>query len=79
IGNQVADITRTQGKIAEEKALKDPKAIQAAKDALAENGNLTPTNKQLVEQIRNTQRQPVTVPAAIYNGRSRPRQRSLRG
>ncbi len=54
IGNQVADITRTQGKIAEEKALKDPKAIQAAKDALAENGNLTPTNKQLVEQIRNT-------------------------
>ncbi|EOU3149302.1 VENN motif pre-toxin domain-containing protein [Yersinia enterocolitica] len=54
IGNQVADIARTQGKIAEEKALKDPKAIQAAKDALAENGNLTPTNKQLVEQIRNT-------------------------
>ncbi|EPZ8461119.1 VENN motif pre-toxin domain-containing protein, partial [Yersinia enterocolitica] len=43
-----------QGKIAEEKALKDPKAIQAAKEALAENGNLTPTNKQLVEQIRNT-------------------------
>ncbi|HHL2500679.1 TPA: VENN motif pre-toxin domain-containing protein [Yersinia enterocolitica] len=30
IGNQVADIARTQGKIAEEKALKDPKAIQAA-------------------------------------------------
>ncbi|EQB2070204.1 VENN motif pre-toxin domain-containing protein, partial [Yersinia enterocolitica] len=29
-------------------------AIQAAKDALAENGNLTPTDKQLVEQIRNT-------------------------
>ncbi|HEN3643113.1 TPA: VENN motif pre-toxin domain-containing protein [Yersinia enterocolitica] len=54
IGNQVADIARTQGKIAEEKALKDPQAIQAAKDALAENGNLTPTNKQLVEQIRNT-------------------------
>ncbi|EPZ3034276.1 VENN motif pre-toxin domain-containing protein, partial [Yersinia enterocolitica] len=54
IGNQVADIARTQGKIAEEKALKDPKAIQAAKEALAENGNLTPTNKQLVEQIRNT-------------------------
>ncbi|CNG45175.1 ribonuclease domain-containing protein [Yersinia frederiksenii] len=54
IGNQVADIARTQGKIAEEKALKDPKAIQAAKDALAEKGNLTPTNKQLVEQIRNT-------------------------
>ncbi|EMY0612519.1 VENN motif pre-toxin domain-containing protein [Yersinia enterocolitica] len=34
--------------------MKDPKAIQAAKEALAENGNLTPTNKQLVEQIRNT-------------------------
>ncbi|MGE4777525.1 hemagglutinin, partial [Yersinia enterocolitica] len=26
IGNQVADIARTQGKIAEEKALKDPQA-----------------------------------------------------
>ncbi|EPJ1404331.1 TPA: hemolysin, partial [Yersinia enterocolitica] len=35
IGNQVADIARTQDKIAEEKALKDPKAIQAAKEALA--------------------------------------------
>ncbi|AJJ61732.1 hemagglutinin repeat-containing protein [Yersinia aldovae] len=54
IGNQVADIARTQGKIAEEKALKDPKAIQAAKDALAQSGNLTPTEKQLTEQIRNT-------------------------
>ncbi|CNI34999.1 hemagglutinin-like secreted protein [Yersinia aldovae] len=54
IGNQVADIARTQGKIAEEKALKDPQAIQAAKDALAQSGNLTPTEKQLTEQIRNT-------------------------
>ncbi|WP_315850520.1 hemagglutinin repeat-containing protein [Yersinia aldovae] len=54
IGNQVADIARTQGKIAEEKALKDPQAIQAAKDALAQSGNLTPTKEQLTEQIRNT-------------------------
>ncbi|CNL81887.1 hypothetical protein [Yersinia aldovae] len=50
----MADIARTQGKIAEEKALKDPQAIQAAKDALAQSGNLTPTEKQLTEQIRNT-------------------------
>lgn len=54
IGNQVGDIARTQGKIAEEKALKDPQAIQAAKEALAAKGNLTPTEKQLTEQIRNT-------------------------
>ncbi|WP_231718397.1 hypothetical protein, partial [Yersinia rohdei] len=51
IGNQVADIARTQGKIAEEKALKDPKAIQAAKEALAEKGNQTPTQEQLTNQI----------------------------
>ncbi|MDN0117232.1 VENN motif pre-toxin domain-containing protein, partial [Yersinia intermedia] len=54
IGNQVGDIAHTQGKIAEEKALKDPQAIQAAKEALAAKGNLTPTEKQLTEQIRNT-------------------------
>ncbi|OWF75668.1 hypothetical protein B4900_20570, partial [Yersinia rohdei] len=54
IGNQVADIARTQGKIAEEKALKDPKAIQAAKEALAEKDNQTPTQEQLTNQIRNT-------------------------
>ncbi len=54
IGNQVGDIARTHGKIAEEKALKDPQAIQAAKEALAAKGNLTPTEKQLTEQIRNT-------------------------
>ncbi|OVZ84835.1 hypothetical protein CBW58_23355 [Yersinia frederiksenii] len=54
IGNQVGDIARAQGKIAEEKALKDPQAIQAAKEVLAENGNLTPTQEQLTNQIRNT-------------------------
>lgn len=44
IGNQVADITRTQGKIAEEKALKDPKAIQAAKEVLAEKAEAAAAN-----------------------------------
>ncbi len=48
IGNQVADIARTQGKIAEEKALKDPNAIQAAKEALAAKGNLTPAKPELL-------------------------------
>ncbi|WP_082168394.1 hypothetical protein [Yersinia aldovae] len=47
----MADIARTQGKIAEEKALKDPQAIQAAKDALAQSGNLTPTEKQLNNSV----------------------------
>ena len=54
IGAQVSDIARTQGKIAEEKALRDPKAIQAAKDALAKNGNLKPTDKQVTDQVRST-------------------------
>ncbi|NWA41857.1 hemagglutinin repeat-containing protein [Pseudomonas reactans] len=54
IGSQVSDIARTQGKIAEEKALKDPNAIQAAKEALAAKGNLTPTDKQVTDQVRNT-------------------------
>ena len=49
IGNQVADIARTQGKIAEEKALKDPNAIQAAKEALAAKGNLTPAKPYYCE------------------------------
>lgn len=44
----MADIARMQAKIAEEKALKDPNAIQAAKEALAAKGNLTPAKPELL-------------------------------
>ncbi len=54
IGSQVGDIARTQGEINAQKALKDPQAIQAAKDALAAKGITTPTDKELTDQIRNT-------------------------
>ncbi|HEN3653246.1 TPA: VENN motif pre-toxin domain-containing protein [Yersinia enterocolitica] len=68
IGAQVGDIARTQGKIAEEKALKDPKAIQAAKEVLAEKGNLTPTEEQLTNQIRNTAMAPYGTGSALQQG-----------
>ncbi|MGM7884549.1 VENN motif pre-toxin domain-containing protein, partial [Yersinia enterocolitica] len=68
IGAQVGDIARTQGKIAEEKALKDPKAIQAAKEALAAKGNLTPTEEQLTNQIRNTAMAPYGTGSALQQG-----------
>ncbi len=68
IGAQVSDIARTQGKIAEEKALKDPPAIQAAKEALAEKGNLTPTEEQLTNQIRNTAMAPYGTGSALQQG-----------
>ncbi|CNJ07590.1 putative adhesin/hemolysin precursor [Yersinia rohdei] len=68
IGGQVSDIVRTQGKIAEEKALKDPAAIQAAKEALAQKGILTPTEEQLTNQIRNTAMAPYGTGSALQQG-----------
>ncbi|CAO97002.1 Putative hemolysin [Erwinia tasmaniensis Et1/99] len=54
IGGQAMDIAATQGKINGEKAKKDPAALQAAKELLADNGNLNPTEKQIAEQAYNT-------------------------
>ncbi|CNJ09735.1 adhesin/hemagglutinin [Yersinia intermedia] len=68
IGGQVSDIVRTQGKIAEEKALKDPEAIQAAKETLAKKGILTPTEEQLTNQIRNTAMAPYGTGSALQQG-----------
>ncbi|AJI96438.1 hemagluttinin repeat family protein [Yersinia ruckeri] len=68
IGGQVSDIVRTQGKIAEEKALKDPEAIQAAKETLAKKGILTPTEEQLTNQIRNTAMAPYGTGSALQRG-----------
>ncbi|WP_281279610.1 hemagglutinin repeat-containing protein [Yersinia hibernica] len=68
IGGQVSDIVRTQGRIAEEKALKDPEAIQAAKEALAQKGILTPTEEQLTNQIRNTAMAPYGTGSALQQG-----------
>ncbi|WP_145546457.1 hemagglutinin repeat-containing protein [Yersinia intermedia] len=68
IGGQVSDIVRTQGKIAEEKALKDPEAIQAAKETLAKKGILTPTEEQLTNQIRSTAMAPYGTGSALQQG-----------
>uniref|UniRef100_UPI001643D056 VENN motif pre-toxin domain-containing protein n=1 Tax=Yersinia aleksiciae TaxID=263819 RepID=UPI001643D056 len=68
IGGQAMDIARTQGKIAEEKALKDPASIQAAKEVLAQKGILTPTEEQLTNQIRNTAMAPYGTGSALQQG-----------
>lgn len=54
IGAQVMDIARTQGKIAEANAVKDPDAIQAAKEVLAGKGNKNPTQEQINSQVSAT-------------------------
>ncbi|UNK63019.1 hemagglutinin repeat-containing protein [Buttiauxella ferragutiae] len=54
IGNQVMDIAKTQGDIADAKAQKDPKAREDAKKALARQGVRHPTDKQISEQVSAT-------------------------
>ena len=54
IGSQVMDIARTQGEIAKANALKDPNAIQAAKEVLAGKGILNPTQEQINNQVGTT-------------------------
>ena len=68
IGNQAADIARTQGEINVQKALKDSQAIQAAKDALAAKGITAPTDKELTDQIRNTAMAPYGTGSALQQG-----------
>jgi filamentous hemagglutinin len=68
IGSQVSDIARTQGEINAQKALNDPQAIQAAKDALAAKGITTPTDKELADRIRNTAMAPYGTGSALQQG-----------
>ncbi len=68
IGNQAADIARTQGQIAGEKAKKDPAALQAAREQLAGQGNLSPTEKQIADQAFNTAMSSYGTGSALQQG-----------
>ncbi|MDU5782796.1 MAG: hemagglutinin repeat-containing protein [Pantoea sp.] len=68
IGNQAADIARTEGQIAGEKAKRDPAALQAAKEALAGKGNLNPTADQIAEEAYNTAMAPFGTGSALQKG-----------
>ncbi|WP_241597618.1 VENN motif pre-toxin domain-containing protein [Rosenbergiella epipactidis] len=50
IGNQAADIARTQGEIAGLKAQSDPAALEAARAELMVHGNSHPTSEQVAKQ-----------------------------
>ena len=54
IGSQAADIARTQGEIAKQKAMKDPAALTAAEAKLKAEGNSSPTAEQIAEQAGRT-------------------------
>uniref|UniRef100_UPI00387839D9 hemagglutinin repeat-containing protein n=1 Tax=Klebsiella michiganensis TaxID=1134687 RepID=UPI00387839D9 len=54
IGSQAADIARTQGEIAKQKALKDPAALTAAEAKLKAEGNSSPTAEQIADQAGRT-------------------------
>ncbi|MFE4111437.1 VENN motif pre-toxin domain-containing protein, partial [Kosakonia sp. YIM B13611] len=54
IGTQVADIVRTEGAIAKERAKNDPAALQAAKETLAGLGKLNPTKDEIADQAGRT-------------------------
>ena len=54
IGSQAADIARTQGEIAKQKAIKDPAALTAAEAKLKAEGNSSPTAEQIAGQAGRT-------------------------
>ncbi|HDL0123632.1 TPA: hemagglutinin repeat-containing protein [Klebsiella variicola] len=54
IGSQAADIARTQGEIAKQKAIKDPAALTAAEAKLKAEGNSSPTAEQIADQAGRT-------------------------
>ena len=68
IGNQAADIARTQGQIAGEKAKKDPAALQAAREQLAGQGNTNPTDRQIADQAFNTAMSSYGTGSALQQG-----------
>ncbi|AEG96723.1 Protein PalA [Klebsiella aerogenes] len=53
-GSQAADIARTQGEIAKQKAMKDPAALTAVEAKLKAEGNSSPTAEQIAEQAGRT-------------------------
>ncbi|WMY74494.1 hemagglutinin repeat-containing protein [Buttiauxella selenatireducens] len=68
IGSQAADIVRTQGEIAKQEALKDPKARQDAKEVLAGKGILNPTDEQINQQVGITAMAPYGTGGSIQQG-----------
>jgi len=68
IGSQVADIARTEGQIAGEKAKNDPAALQAAREQLAGKGNLNPTADQIAEQAYSTAMAPFGTGSSLQQG-----------
>ncbi|WP_052050375.1 hemagglutinin repeat-containing protein [Cedecea neteri] len=68
IGNQAADIARTQGDIAGLKAKKDPAALEAARAELIAKGNKEPTAKQIADKAYNTAMAPYGTGSAIQQG-----------
>lgn len=68
IGSQALDIARTQGQIAGEKARRDPVALQSAREQLAGQGNLNPTDEQIAQQAYNTAMAPYGTGSALQQG-----------
>ncbi|WP_050568187.1 hemagglutinin repeat-containing protein [Cronobacter muytjensii] len=68
IGSQVADIVRTNGEIAKEKAKKDPDALKAAKETLVGLGNLNPTAKEIADQAGKTAEAQYGTGSALQRG-----------
>ncbi|MBK0035879.1 hypothetical protein IBT47_26820, partial [Erwinia sp. S43] len=67
IGSQVGDIARTQGEIAAQKALKDPAALNAAREQLAAGGKPY-TESDVVQQAYNNAMAPWVTGGAIQQG-----------
>ena len=68
IGGQVADIVRTNGEIAKEKAKKDPQALKAAKETLVGLGKLNPTAKEISDQAGKTAEAQYGTGSALQRG-----------
>ncbi|EOC1317874.1 hemagglutinin repeat-containing protein [Cronobacter turicensis] len=68
IGGQVADIVRTNGEIAKEKAKKDPQALKAAKETLVGLGKLNPTAKEIADQAGKTAEAQYGTGSALQRG-----------
>ncbi|NIG76587.1 VENN motif pre-toxin domain-containing protein [Klebsiella sp. Ap-873] len=68
IGNQAADIARTQGDIAGLKVKKDPAALEAARAELIAKGNKNPTAEQIADKAYNTAMAPYGTGSAIQQG-----------
>ncbi|MCD1125589.1 hemagglutinin repeat-containing protein, partial [Jinshanibacter sp. LJY008] len=68
IGQQAADIVRTQGEIAKQNAMKDPEALAAAKTQLVNEGNSNPSEKDIAEQAGRTAMQDYGTGSSLQRG-----------